>query len=199
MARCPSCDYPLPEDRERLGARCPSCRDPLYDPPTRHARPVRTGEAACAVHPSNESIGTCGRCGNFYCETCRSRWADQILCLACVERGMDSGEGQPEQVRTHFRQALWSLLLGLGTWIVAVLGFVLVVVASAASGGLHLGALVLWVFLLLGLSVSALFGLGLGAAAIRVRGKHVILASCGLILSGLYVGALIGICTHTMW
>ena len=32
MARCPSCEYPLPDDRERLGARCLGCRDPLYEP-----------------------------------------------------------------------------------------------------------------------------------------------------------------------
>jgi len=112
---------------------------------------------------------------------------------------MESGEGVPAQVRTHFRQALTSLLLGLGAWLLAILGFVLVVVLSAASGGLHMGSLVLFVFLLLGLSVAALFGLGLGAAAIRIRGRHMILASSGMILSGLYVGAIIGICTHTLW
>ena len=35
MALCPSCEYPISDDRERVGARCPSCRDPLYEPPGR--------------------------------------------------------------------------------------------------------------------------------------------------------------------
>ena len=90
MARCPSCDYPLPEDRERMGSRCPSCKDPLYEPQGRIGRPVRMGEAACTVHPANESLGPCSRCGNFLCEVCRTRWRDQVLCAACVDRALES-------------------------------------------------------------------------------------------------------------
>ena len=56
MARCPSCEYPLPDDRERLGARCPNCRDPLYEPPTRYSRPAREGEAACTAHKGMEAV-----------------------------------------------------------------------------------------------------------------------------------------------
>ena len=108
MALCPSCDYPIPDDRERVGARCPNCREPLYEPPERFGRPVREGEGACGVHPECESVGPCGRCGTFMCETCRTKWRDQVLCAACVDRAMESKEAAPEQSRTHLRQAILS-------------------------------------------------------------------------------------------
>src|SRR5690348_14640211 len=98
MARCPSCVYPLPEDRERLGARCPNCRDPLYEPPGRVGRTAREGEGACAAHEGREAVGTCARCGNYFCEVCRTPWRGQVLCAACVERSLESGEAAPEQV-----------------------------------------------------------------------------------------------------
>ena len=86
MSRCPSCDYPLPADRERLGARCPNCRDPLYEPPGRLGRPAREGEGSCAVHTGVETVGVCARCGNYLCEVCRTQWRGQIICGACVQR-----------------------------------------------------------------------------------------------------------------
>jgi hypothetical protein len=200
VARCPSCDYPLPENRERLGARCPSCHDPLYDPPSRFARRVRPGEAACAYHPDNESVGNCVRCGDCYCETCRSRFANQILCMACVEKALAAGSGEPAQERTHSRQALLSLVLGLGTWLLAVVGLVVLQIAlGRAQGGFPSNAYFLCVTLQVVAGLLALFGLGLGAAAIRVRGRRLRMASGGRVLSGLYVGALIGIMTHSFW
>src|SRR3954469_22288991 len=138
MSRCHSCDYPLPPDRERLGARCPHCRDPLYEPPGRYGRPAHEGEAACPVHAGVESVGTCGRCGNYVCETCRTRWRDQLLCAACVDRALDSGEAAPEQERAHFRQALLGLVLGGAAWVLTGLAFLVIVAAAAVastSGG----------------------------------------------------------------
>ena len=83
-------------------------------------------------------------------------------------------------------------------WLLALTDFVVMQVAIASSKeGFSLT--VLCVAMLLGAGVAALFGLGQGAAAIRVRGRHLLLASSGLVLSGLYVGALIGVLTHTFW
>jgi len=137
MALCPSCDYPIPDDRERVGARCPNCRDPLYEPPGRFGRPVREGEGACSVHPECESVGPCGRCGNFMCETCRTRWREQILCAACVDRALESREAAPEQSRTHFRQALTALVLGVGAWVLGVVGAGSWIPANTADNWLH--------------------------------------------------------------
>ena len=42
-------------------------------------------------------------------------------------------------------------------------------------------------------------GLGLGAAALYGRGHHMILATIGLILSGLHAGAFIGLMSFALW
>src|SRR6185437_2278616 len=113
--------------------RCPNCRDPLYEPPGRVSRFTREDEGACALHAGRETVGTCGRCGNYFCEVCRTRWRDQILCAACAERALASREATPEQARTHFRQALLGLLLGLGAWVIFILGLLMIGAASFAN------------------------------------------------------------------
>ena len=92
MPRCPHCDYPVPDDRERVGARCPNCHDPLYEPALRFSRRAREGEASCAAHPGMESVSVCARCNQHLCETCRTRWRNVIICAACVDRALASGE-----------------------------------------------------------------------------------------------------------
>jgi hypothetical protein len=197
MSRCPSCDYPLPADRERLGARCPNCRDPLYEPPGRTSRPVREGEGACAIHIGRETVGTCARCGNYFCEVCRTRWRDQILCAACAERALASREATPEQVRAHFRQALLGLLMSLGAWPLFIVGQILAV-AAALSGGNVLLALLMLV-LIVGAVLFAVLGTGQAVAALRTRGNHMIMATGGLLLGGLFLGAFIGLTVFQLW
>jgi hypothetical protein len=200
MARCPSCEYPLPDDRERLGARCPNCRDPLYEPAGRSGRPVREDEGACAAHPGIEVVGTCGRCGNYLCEVCRTRWRGQIVCAACVDRALESREAAPEEARAHLRQAILSLVLGGGAWVLFLLILTVAGVAARANNGqipLALASLLLVV--LLGALLPAALGLGQAAAALRTRGNHMILATAGLIVSGLYIGLLVGLFTFGLW
>ncbi|MHB1422699.1 MAG: hypothetical protein ACYC3I_05785 [Gemmataceae bacterium] len=197
MNRCPSCDYPLPHDRERIGARCPNCRDPLYEPPGRVSRPVREGEGACAVHAGRETVGTCGRCGNFYCEVCRTRWREQLLCAACVERALAAREAAPEQVRAHFRQALLGLLMGLGAWCVFVLGWLLTVAAVVANGNFFLAFL--GVLLFIAAVLLAVLGSGQAIAALRTRGNQMIMATSALLISGLFVGAFLGLFVFNLW
>ncbi len=198
MNRCPSCDYPLPVDRERLGARCPNCRDPLYEPPGRTGRPAREGEGACAVHAGQEAVGTCGRCGNYFCEVCRTRWCDQVLCAACVERALESREAAPEQARAHFRQAVLGLAMGIGAWVLMVVGEVIAAITVAAVG-MTIAVALLALVLILGAALLGVLGLGQAAAALRTRGHHMIVATSGLIISGLFVGAFIGIYVFRLW
>jgi hypothetical protein len=196
MNHCPSCDYPLPYDRERIGARCPNCRDPLYEPPGRTSRPAREGEGPCALHAGQEAVGTCSRCGNYFCEVCRTRWRDQILCPACVERALQSREATPEQARAHLRQAVLGLLLGLGAWGVLLAGFLVVVSAAA----LKAVPLILVAFLLIvGSALVGVLGLGQSAAALRSRGRHMIMATGGLLINGLFVGAFVGLYVFQLW
>ena len=53
--------------------------------------------------------------------------------------------------------------------------------------------------LLLASPLPAVLGIGQGAAAIRARGDHMILATAGLLLSGLHVGVLVGMFTFAVW
>lgn len=197
MNHCPSCDYPLPHDRERVGARCPNCRDPLYEPPSRVSRPAHEGEGACALHTGREAVDTCGRCGNYFCEVCRTRWRDQVLCAACVERALASREATPEQARTHFRQALVGLLMGLGAWMVFILGLLLVFVAVLANNNLFL--LLLVVLLFVAAMLLAVIGTGHAVAALRTRGQHMILATSGLLIGGLFLGVFLGNYILELW
>lgn len=200
MARCPSCDYPLPDNRERLGARCPNCRNPLYEPAGNPVRKAREGEAACAAHPGNESVGTCSRCGNYLCDVCRSRWREQVVCAACVSRFLEAREAVPEQARASLRRALVSLGLGIGAWVLCLLGALVGGLVAAAGGPNAMLIAVLLVFaVLLGASVVALLGIGQAAAVLRARGSHMILATIGLILGGLYVGLLVGMFALNLW
>jgi hypothetical protein len=198
MALCPSCDFPISGDRARIGARCPNCRDALYEPPGRFGRPVREDEGACSVHPESESVGPCSRCGNFMCETCRTRWRDQILCAACVNRALEAHETMPEQSRTQFRQALLALGLGVGAWVLGLLGFVAAVVVVVAAGGKQTPALLggiglIMIVMFLAGAALAMFGMGQAIAVLRVRGAHMTLATIGLTLGGLFVGTFIGL------
>jgi hypothetical protein len=198
MARCPSCDYPLPDDRERVGARCPHCRQPIYEPPTRIARTAREGESSCPVHAGMETVGVCGRCGNYLCEACRTRWRGVIVCAACVDRALGTREAAPEQQRAHFRQAVLGLVLGLAAWVLSTLA--ILGVGLLASGGEVAIGLVLLMMLVLAFDVLlACLGVGQAAAALRVRGNHMILATLGLVLGGLYVGAMLGLGTFSLW
>jgi hypothetical protein len=132
------------------------------------------------------------------CETCRTRWRDQILCAACVNRALEAREAAPEQSRSNFRQAFFALLLGVGAWVLGVLGFVAVVVVVVAAGGRQtpavlggVGLIILVMFL--GGAVLAMFGMGQAVAVLRVRGGHMILATIGLTVGGLFVGMFIGL------
>jgi hypothetical protein len=197
MNRCPSCDYPLPTDRERLAARCPKCFDPLYEPPGRASRAAREGEGVCALHPGRETVGACGRCGNYFCEVCRTRWRDQMLCAACVERALASREATPEQLRVHFRQALLGLLMGIAAWGLFLLGQVLLVGALLADRNLLLVLLAL--VLVVSSVMLAVTATGQAAAAVRTRGQHMIMAVSGLSVSALFLGAFIGNYLFQLW
>jgi hypothetical protein len=186
----------LPHDRERLGARCPNCRDPLYEPPGRVGRPAREDEGACVLHAGREAVGTCGRCGNYFCEVCRTRWRDQILCATCIERVLQSREATPEQAHAHFRQAILGLLMGGGAWIVLLLAVLVIGVAVVGKNVL----LVLIAFvLILSSALLGVLGLGQATAALRTRGQHMIAATSGLIVSGLFLGAFIGFYIFRLW
>ena len=199
MARCPQCDFPIPDDRDRVGARCASCRDPLYEPPGRVARPSREGEASCPVHAGMESVGVCLRCGAWVCETCRTRWRGQVLCVGCVEKALAAGESAPEALRESFRQALRAVVLGSASWVVAFLALGLMVRTDDATSKAGVVVTFLAFVALAGSVLVASVGVGLALAAIRANGGFRSLAFAGLLLSGVYVGIALGLGALGLW
>ena len=198
MARCPSCEYPLPDNRERVGRgvriaaiRCTSLPAVIRARPAAARRPV-------ALHPANESIGPCSRCGNYLCEVCRSRWRDQVLCPACVERAIAANEATPQQARAQLRQAMVSLFCGAGAWVMSLLA-VMLAAYIVSEGEPSVVVLSVLGFVMLGAVVPAVFGIGQAVTVLRARGHHMILATIGLMLSGLYVGVMIGALVLNFW
>jgi hypothetical protein len=188
MMRCPECRERLPDDPDRYGARCPACREPLYDQPPPRRR--RDEDGRCPVHPDNPALGTCGRCGNYLCDTCRTGWRNRWLCAACVDLALERKEAGPAEAGAHLRQALLALGLGVTSWAIFL---VAILIATAAMTGGGMGLVMLAGLIILASPLPAVVGVGQGAAAIRARGDHMILATIGLVLSGLNVGVFIGL------
>jgi hypothetical protein len=203
MPSCPCCGEYLPGSRDRYGARCRHCRGPLYERAEVYEDVPRTPAASastCPNHPQNVALGTCQRCGNYLCQVCRTRWRDQTYCTACVERALDAGEVAPQEARAHFRNALLGLIFGAVAWLLCLIGGILVAVgASDLNDPGHAVLLAIGIGLMMPGPFLSVFGVGHGASAVRARGDHMIAATIGLILSGLHVGVMIGLCTMMIW
>lgn len=198
MFRCFSCHQPVPLEDEQIDSRCPRCRQPLYeDPRESKVMPAQGDSNRCTVHEQNAAIGPCSRCGNFMCPLCRTSWQSQPICLTCVNRALESKDQTPTEARAHLRQAILSVLLGGAAWLVGLLCFAMLM--AGAADGPNLGLMVLGFFGLLATPLPALLGVGQGAAAIRARGNHMILATIGLFLSGLHTGVCLGLLAFALW
>jgi hypothetical protein len=195
MFRCYSCGISIREERDKLGARCPHCRAPLYEKLYNpHEPPPYAGAhvgSRCAQHARNPAVGTCARCGNYLCRVCRTRWRNRPTCIACVERALQANETPPEEIRAHRRQAILGLILGGIGWLIALGGFVLAVI-GANEADPQIGLAIIGLLLVVVSPTPAMFGIGQGAAAVRARGRHMILATIGLVLCGLHLGIMIG-------
>jgi hypothetical protein len=214
-ARCPRCREPLFEQAgspeqidpeqpgmEKEGETSESEREMgrAAPPPSLSsspARKVREGatKALCAIHRRNLARGTCQRCGNYLCSVCRTRLRGQTLCPACVERILESQEATPQDARAHLLQAILALVLGIIGWVVVLLGIIVIGVGASSESVVLIGV---GGFILLVSPLAAVFGAGQGAAAIRTRGDHMILATIGLLLSAFQIGAVIGLVTFSV-
>jgi hypothetical protein len=197
MPRCAACREWIEGDREGIGARCPHCRLPLYERPELFKPRLESAEGRCTVHPNNPALGACQRCGNFQCDLCRTRWRGRWLCAACVDRALGSGEVRPEEQQAHLWEAILSLAMGITGWLILVFAIVLVAAAMAGNGNPVVVGLV--GLMLLASVIPTVIGTGLGAAALYTRGNHMILATIGLLVSGVHVGAFVGLFTFSIW
>lgn len=159
--------------------------------PQRVSAEAAGAETACAAHPRNRARSTCPRCGNYACSLCRTAWEDGWVCVACVDRLLKGRAKAPQEQRAHARQAVASLLLGGAGWALTLAALALLV-AGLTGGGGRLALAGLALPLLVIAPFAGVIGLGLAAAAIRARGDHMIVATFGLVLSGLHVGVTLG-------
>lgn len=200
MPRCSTCRKNFSSERP-LGARCPNCRSPFYEPPRNLDTPPGEDDPTCAAHEVGLSVGPCQRCGNFMCAVCRTKWRDRSVCPECVTRYLEIGGAVPEETRASMLQSVASVMLGVASWVLVLGGFIFagVAVAEGGSDGFNPALILLAVALLFGSVLPALIGLGLGAAGLRSRGNHMIFATAGVVLSGLHVGAMIGLFSFSLW
>jgi hypothetical protein len=113
---------------------------------------------------------------------------------------LQSKEATPQAVRAHYLQALWSMICGVAAWGLMLLGIVLFIFGIRNGPEDPAIALLLPAVIFLAMGPCCVVpGLGLGAAAIRTRGDHLVLATIGLILSALMAGAIIGIFCLGAW
>jgi hypothetical protein len=130
---------------------------------------------------------------------CRTPWRHRIVCATCIDRILGAGEATSEQARNHARQATLAVVFGGLAWLLTLLVFGGMALAGPGNKG-ALVALVLLLFLVLLIGIpAAAFGVGQAVAALRVRGNHMILGTIGLVLSGLYVGVLLGLSLFSLW
>src|SRR5580692_13029238 len=98
MLECRYCRDVFRRPVEKIGARCPACRMPLFEKDRQ--RPPVVDLGACAVHPDNSAAAKCSHCGKMMCSVCRTRWDDDILCIACLDSALQQGQTNPRQVQT---------------------------------------------------------------------------------------------------
>lgn len=193
MIECRHCGEYIQGDPKENRVRCPRCKEPLFERPGAPelvAGSPPEDKGVCPLHQGNLAIGTCKRCGNFFCPVCRTRWKEQILCSACVERLVSNQEANPEESAAHGRQAILGLILGVAAWLLVGLGGLTLMLASGRPD--QTTSLLLAAVLVISSLIPAILGLGQAASAIRTRGQRMFLATSGLVLSGSLVGIFLG-------
>jgi hypothetical protein len=195
---CRNCGEYIRGEADSIGARCPRCRQPIYEKKQTPRRAATgTTDPVCALHPMNQAVGPCQRCGTLVCGVCRARWHEQILCLACVRASLETKEAGPEEIRTQRRQATLSFFFALGGWALLLVGSVLLLTLQGDKP--HPELALLGRLVLFSSFVPASFALGQAASAIRMRGQRLRLATSGLVLAGTHLGLMIGFGLLSVW
>jgi hypothetical protein len=198
MIECPFCFRVFRQPPEKLGARCPKCRMPLYEDPARRKKGAEKDYGACLQHPEAASVAKCSRCDAPVCQSCRTRWHDEVVCPRCIDNSLVDDEPSPQEAQMQTKQAWFGV-------IAAIVGWMLLLMTCAPLSTFHQGAVQPTVrfatfFLFLVSFLPTVFGLGFAIAAVRLRGgSHNTLATCGLVSAGSHLGLTLGLIALNLW
>src|SRR5207247_10826225 len=84
-------------------------------------------------------------------------------------------------------QVILAVVLRVAGWAITLLGFIMVGAGVSSDSMLLIG---FGGLIMLSSPVAAILGVGQGAAAIRARGDHMIIATIGLLLSAFQIAAI---------
>jgi hypothetical protein len=197
MIECPFCYRVFRQPLEKLGARCPKCRMPFYEDPAKRKKAAEKDYGPCPQHPESATVAKCSRCEAPVCQACRTRWHEEVVCPQCVDNSLADDEPSPLEAQMQTKQAWISVILAVSAWM-------LLLMTIAPLSTFHQGtvqATIRFVTYLLyfGSLLPAIFALGYAFAAIRLRGSHGTLATCGLVSAGAQLGLSLGVIALGMW
>ena len=194
MIECRHCREVFRSPPEKLGARCPNCRLPLFERTDRGRGAALEAGVFCAVHDQVEAVGRCRRCAQRVCAVCRSRWYEELVCLACAERALLAGESSPRDIAKRDQLPVWSLGLALVGWTLLLLTLVPWIQLQAGGSGARAAQILFFLSLL-----PAAVALGQAAMAVRIRVQRLGLAAWSMGLSGLQIGLMLGVLLINIW
>lgn len=197
MIECPSCFRVFRQAPEKLGARCPKCRMPFYEDPSKRRKTPDKDYGPCTQHPESASVALCSRCNAPVCQSCRTRWHEEIVCPQCVDLSLADDEPSPLEAQMQGKQAWISMILAASGWLLLLMTF-------APLSTFHQGTVAPTIrfvtySLFLGSLMPAAFALGFAIAGVRLRGSHGVLATCALVTAGCQLGLTFGIIVLNLW
>ena len=197
MIECPYCYRVFRQPAEKLGARCPKCRMPFYEDPAKRRKTPEKDYGPCVQHPETPSITKCSRCGAPMCQVCRTRWHGEPVCPQCVDQSIADDEPSPLEAQMQTKQAWTSVIFALCGWMLLLL--TLGPLSTFHQTPVQRIIVILTYFCFLGSFLPGVFGLGWSLSAIRLRGDHRKLATCGLLCAGSQLGLAIGVIVVNLW
>ena len=193
MARCPSCDYPLPDDRERLGGPLPQ----LPRSAVRAARPYwspgpRWGGQLRRPHRRRDGRRLRPLRQLFVRSVPHAMARPGRLQRLRAQRALETKEARRRRAsRQHFMQGMLSLGgLGIGAWVLTAVGLFAAALLFAGGGGGQVVGVMAFLATIVAALGLAVFGIGsatVGAGSGPRAAASMILAVVGLLICCLHV------------
>src|SRR5207244_404845 len=122
---------------------------------------------------------------------------EEIVCPQCVDNSIADDEPSPQEAQMQTKQAWFSVIFAVAGWTVLLL--TLAPYSSFQQPPVTPTVKFLTYTLFLGSFLPAIFGLGYAVAAVRLRGDHLKLATCGLVSAGSQLGLAIAVIVLNLW